>query len=162
MQHEQQRAESKKFKSKWFRIATAGDTTDGREIQENWIQEIAETYNPQTYGARINVEHIRSVLPDSSFGAYGNVIAVKAEKVDVNGEKKLTLFAQIEPNDNLIALNKRNQKFIHRLKLIPILPIQAKPIWLVWLLQTVQLRWVQICCSSLQKLKKTRLRVKAA
>ena len=38
------------------------DTTDGREIQENWIQEIVETYNPQTYGARINVEHIRSVF----------------------------------------------------------------------------------------------------
>ncbi|MDC4869224.1 GPO family capsid scaffolding protein, partial [Acinetobacter baumannii] len=53
----------KKVKSKWFRIATAGDTTDGREIQENWIQEIVETYNPQTYGARINVEHIRSVFP---------------------------------------------------------------------------------------------------
>ncbi len=109
----------KKFKSKWFRIATAGDTTDGREIQENWIQEIAETYNPQTYGARINVEHIRSVLPDSSFGAYGNVIAVKAEKVDVNGEKKLTLFAQIEPNDNLIALNKRNQKIYTSIEVNP-------------------------------------------
>ncbi|HAV3520556.1 TPA: GPO family capsid scaffolding protein [Acinetobacter baumannii] len=109
----------KKFKSKWFRIATAGDTTDGREIQENWIQEIAETYNPQTYGARINVEHIRSVLPDSSFGAYGNVVAVKAEKVDVNGEKKLTLFAQIEPNDNLIALNKRNQKIYTSIEVNP-------------------------------------------
>ena len=72
--------QNQKFKSKWFRIATAGDTTDGREIQENWIQEIAETYNPQTYGARINVEHIRSVLPDSSFGAYGNVIAVKPKR----------------------------------------------------------------------------------
>lgn len=119
MQHEQPRAETKKFKSKWFRIATAGDTTDGREIQENWIQEIAETYNPQTYGARINVEHIRSVLPDSSFGAYGNVIAVKAEKVEVNGEKKLTLFAQIEPNDNLIALNKRNQKIYTSIEVNP-------------------------------------------
>ncbi len=109
----------KKFKSKWFRIATAGDTTDGREIQENWIQEIAETYNPQTYGARINVEHIRSVLPDSSFGAYGDVVAVKAEKVDVNGEKKLTLFAQIEPNDNLIALNKLNQKIYTSIEVNP-------------------------------------------
>ncbi|KQE95531.1 GPO family capsid scaffolding protein [Acinetobacter lactucae] len=109
----------KKFKSKWFRIATAGDTTDGREIQENWIQEIVETYNPQTYGARINVEHIRSVFPDSSFGAYGDVVAVKAEKVDVNGEKKLTLFAQIEPNENLIELNKRNQKIYTSIEVNP-------------------------------------------
>ena len=110
---------AKKFKSKWFRVATAGDTTDGREIQENWIQEIAETYNPQTYGARINVEHIRSAFPDSSFGAYGDVVAVKAEKVDVDGEKKLTLFAQIEPNDNLIELNKRNQKIYTSIEVNP-------------------------------------------
>ncbi|MGM5711750.1 GPO family capsid scaffolding protein [Acinetobacter baumannii] len=109
----------KKFKSKWFRIATAGDTTDGREIQENWIQEIVETYNPQTYGARINVEHIRSVFPDSSFGAYGDVVAVKAEKVEVNGEKKLTLFAQIEPNENLIELNKRKQKIYTSIEVNP-------------------------------------------
>ncbi|EHU2655516.1 GPO family capsid scaffolding protein [Acinetobacter baumannii] len=109
----------KKVKSKWFRIATAGDTTDGREIQENWIQEIVETYNPQTYGARINVEHIRSVFPDSSFGAYGDVVAVKAEKVEVNGEKKLTLFAQIEPNENLIELNKRKQKIYTSIEVNP-------------------------------------------
>ncbi|MBK0062630.1 MULTISPECIES: GPO family capsid scaffolding protein [unclassified Acinetobacter] len=110
---------AKKFKSKWFRIATAGDTTDGREIQANWIQEIAASYNPQTYGARINVEHIRSVYPDSSFGAYGDVIAVKAETVDVDGEKKLTLFAQIEPNDNLIELNKRKQKIYTSIEVNP-------------------------------------------
>ncbi|MCE6855104.1 GPO family capsid scaffolding protein, partial [Acinetobacter baumannii] len=97
----------------------AGDTTDGREIQENWIQEIVETYNPQTYGARINVEHIRSVFPDSSFGAYGDVVAVKAEKVEVNGEKKLTLFAQIEPNENLIELNKRKQKIYTSIEVNP-------------------------------------------
>ena len=34
--------------------------------------------------------------------------------------KKLTLFAQIEPNENLIELNKRKQKFIRQLKLIQI------------------------------------------
>lgn len=110
---------AKKFKSKWFRIATAGDTTDGREIQENWIQEIADTYNPATYGARINVEHIRSVFPDSSFGAYGDVVAVKAEKVEIDGEKKLTLFAQIEPNENLIELNKRKQKIYTSIEVNP-------------------------------------------
>jgi hypothetical protein len=110
---------AKKFKSKWFRIATAGDTTDGREIQENWIQEIADTYNPATYGARINVEHIRSVFPDSSFGAYGDVVAVKAEKVKIDGEKKLTLFAQIEPNENLIELNKRKQKIYTSIEVNP-------------------------------------------
>lgn len=95
---------------KWFRIATAGQTTDGREIQREWIEEMAETYDPSVYGARINVEHIRGWLPDSDFGAYGDVLALKAETVQVKGEDKLALFAQIKANDKLKALNKANQK----------------------------------------------------
>lgn len=102
--------EDKKYKSKWFRIAVAGDTTDGREIQSEWIKQMAENYDPNVYGARINVEHIRGVLPDSVFGAYGDVIALKTEKVTINGEEKDALFAQIEPNESLIAINKKKQK----------------------------------------------------
>ncbi|WP_336152630.1 GPO family capsid scaffolding protein [Acinetobacter ursingii] len=104
------KTQPKKFKSKWFRVAVAGDTTDGREIQSEWIIQMAQTYNLNTYGARINLEHIKGVSPDGIFGAYGDVIALKTEKVDINGEQKDALFAQIQPNDNLIALNQKNQK----------------------------------------------------
>lgn len=100
----------KKYKSKWFRIAVAGDTTDGREIQSDWILQMAQNYNPDTYGARINIEHIRGVMPDSVFGAYGDVLALKTEKVTINGEEKDALFAQIEPTQTLIELNKKKQK----------------------------------------------------
>lgn len=100
----------KKYKSKWFRIAVAGDTTDGREIQADWILQMAQNYNPDTYGARINVEHFRSMYPDSVFGAYGDVLALKTEKVTIDGEEKDALFAQIEPTQTLIELNKRKQK----------------------------------------------------
>lgn len=102
--------EEKKLKSKWFRVAVAGDTTDGREIQANWITEMAQNYSQNTYGARINLEHIRGVMPDSAFGAYGDVIALKTEKVTIDGEEKDALFAQIEPTESLIALNKKKQK----------------------------------------------------
>lgn len=102
--------EDKKYKSKWFRIAVAGDTTDGREIQADWIIQMAQNYNPNTYGARINVEHIRSALPGSLFGAYGDVLALKTEKVTIDGEEKDALFAQIEPTESLIQLNKQKQK----------------------------------------------------
>lgn len=95
---------------KWFRIATAGQTTDGREIQREWIEQMAETYDPSVYGARINVEHLRGFMPDGDFGAYGDVLALKAETVTVNGEDKLALFAQLAANDKLKALNKANQK----------------------------------------------------
>ena len=100
----------KKYKSKWFRIAVAGDTTDGREIQADWIIQMAKNYNPDTYGARINIEHIRGVMPDSVFGAYGDVLALKTEKVTIDGEEKDALFAQIEPTQTLIELNKKKQK----------------------------------------------------
>ena len=102
--------EDKKYKSKWTRIAVAGDTTDGREIKAEWIVQMAQNYDPNTYGARINIEHFRSVFPDGVFGAYGDVIALKTEKVTIDGEEKDALFAQIEPTQSLIELNKKKQK----------------------------------------------------
>lgn len=101
---------AKKFKSKWFRIAVEGATTDGREIQRSWIEEMAEQYNPDTYGARVNCEHLKTFMPRGEFGAYGDVLALKAEDVELNGKKKLALFAQIEPTAELLALNKEGQK----------------------------------------------------
>lgn len=95
---------------KWFRIAVSGQTTDGREIQREWIEQMAVSYDPSVYGARINVEHMRGFMPDGDFGAYGDVLALKAEAVTVNGEEKLALFAQIAANDKLKALNAKNQK----------------------------------------------------
>ena len=102
--------EDKKYKSKWFRIAVAGDTTDGREIKAEWIVQMAQNYDPNTYGARINMEHFRSVFPDGVFGAYGDVLALKTEKITIDGEEKDALFAQIEPTQSLIDLNQKRQK----------------------------------------------------
>lgn len=100
----------KKYKSKWTRIAVAGDTTDGREIKAEWIVQMAQNYDPNTYGARINMEHFRSVFPDGVFGAYGDVLALKTEKITIDGEEKDALFAQIEPTQSLIDLNQKRQK----------------------------------------------------
>ncbi len=99
-----------KKKSKFFRIGVAGDTTDGREIQPEWLEQMAKNFNPEKYGCRINCEHIRGLAPDSSFGAFGDVVELKTEKVEIDGEKKLALLAKIEPNDDLLALNKKRKK----------------------------------------------------
>lgn len=101
---------SKKFTSKFFRVAVEGATTDGRKIDRSWIDQMAKTFDPKKYGARVWLEHIRGVLPDSPFKAYGDVTAVKAEEVTIDGEKKLALFAQIEPTADLLALVKAKQK----------------------------------------------------
>ncbi|MEN5143566.1 GPO family capsid scaffolding protein [Pseudomonas juntendi] len=112
-------AASKKFRSKFFRVAVEGATTDGRTIERQWLLDAAETYNPNTYGARVWLEHFRSVLPDGPFKAYGDVVALKTEEVEVAGKKKLALFAQIEPTADLIALNKARQKIFTSIEIRP-------------------------------------------
>ena len=88
------------------RVARAGKTLDGREIPDKHIREMAEHYNPQVYEAGINVDHMRSIFPDSVFGKYGNVSALEVEE-----EKgQVYLVAEVEPFDNLVALSKKGQK----------------------------------------------------
>lgn len=104
-----------KAKSKFFRVFTEGHTTDGRVVKREWIQEIVNSYSLAKYGARVWLEHIRGIVPDGPFGAYGDVTAVKAEEVD----GKLTLFAQIEPTAELVALNKKKQKMYTSVEIDP-------------------------------------------
>lgn len=102
---------AKKFKSKWFRVAVEGATTDGRKIQRSWIEQMAKNYSPDVYGARINLEHIKGYSPDSQFKRYGDVLALRSEEIkDGILAGKLGLFAQIEPTDDLIKMNKSKQK----------------------------------------------------
>lgn len=108
-----------KFRSKWTRIAVEGATTDGRIIERSWIDDMASQYSPNTYGARINCEHIKGYWPGGEFGAYGDVLALKAEEVDIAGIKKLALFAQLEPNEALLALNKKGQKVYTSVEIQP-------------------------------------------
>lgn len=97
-------------KAKFKRVAVAGQTTDGRTIAPEWLTQAAKNYNREKYGARVNLEHFRSLYPDSAFRAYGDVRSVYAEEVEIDGEKKMALFAEIDPTDDLIKLTKARQK----------------------------------------------------
>lgn len=100
-------------KSKFFRVAVEGATTDGRNIERAWIEQMARNYDPKKYGARIWLEHMRGFVPDSTFRAYGDVLAVKAEEVDIDGRKKLALFAQIEPLPDLVKMTTTDKQKIY-------------------------------------------------
>lgn len=114
------KTDKKKLRSKFFRVAVEGATTDGRVIERQHITDMAASYDPQLYGARIWVEHMRSLMPDGPFKAFGDVLAVKAEEVDVGGVKKLALFAQIEPTDALVAMvNNDKQKLYTSIEIAP-------------------------------------------
>jgi hypothetical protein len=106
-------------KSKFFRVAVEGDTTDGRVIERSWLQQMADGYNANKFGARVWLEHMRGILPDSPFKAYGDVVAVKTEEVDIDGKKKLALLAQIDATDELVAMNKKRQKIYTSMELNP-------------------------------------------
>ncbi|MGS1108902.1 GPO family capsid scaffolding protein [Achromobacter anxifer] len=101
---------------KFFRVAQEGQTTDGRVIERKWLHQIAESYDPKKYGARINIEHMRGLLPDSPFKAYGDVLAVKVED---NADGKAELFAQLDPTPELIAFNKARQKVYTSIEIDP-------------------------------------------
>ncbi|MDN4262400.1 GPO family capsid scaffolding protein [Citrobacter freundii] len=107
--------------SKLFRIGVEGDTCDGRIISGNDIQEMAESFDPRVYGCRINLEHIRGLFPDGDFKRLGDVVELKAEKIDddsaLNG--KWALFARITPTDDLIAMNKKLQKVYTSMEIQP-------------------------------------------
>lgn len=110
---------AKKHRSKFFRVAVEGATTDGRQIERQWLVDAAETYSQNTYGARVWIEHMRSLLPDSPFRAYGDVVALKTEEVEIAGAKKLALFAQIEPTADLVSMNKARQKMYTSIEIRP-------------------------------------------
>lgn len=110
-------------KSRFFRVAVEGATTDGRTIEANWLEEMAASYNPATYAARVNLEHIRGVTAEPPFQSLGDVLSLKTEKVDLaiggKTEKRTALFAEIEALEPLVAMNAARQKLFTSIEINP-------------------------------------------
>ncbi len=107
-------------KAKRFRIGVEGATTDGREIQREWLEQMAASYNPEVYTALINLEHIKSYLPESIFNRYGRVAALVAEEIQDGPLKgKLALYADVEPTSSLVELVKKGQKLFTSMEVSP-------------------------------------------
>jgi hypothetical protein len=110
-------------KTKSFRVAVEGDTVDGRKIERIWLTDIAATYNPATYGARVNKEHIAGMTGNEPFKAYGDVISCSVEEIDLElgGKtvKRLALNAEIEATDDLVQLVADKQKIYTSIEVMP-------------------------------------------
>ncbi|MEG0343272.1 MAG: GPO family capsid scaffolding protein [Acinetobacter sp.] len=91
---------------KRFRVAREGQTVDGRELTRQEIQDMADTYNPEHYAGRINIEHFSGWSPEPPFNAYGDIL--KVEAVEEGG--KLCLYNTISALPNFVAMNKNGQK----------------------------------------------------
>ncbi|MDU6432220.1 MAG: GPO family capsid scaffolding protein [Pantoea sp.] len=98
-------------KAKRFRIGVEGATTDGRNIERSWLEQMAANYDPAVYTAVINMEHIKGYTPDSPFRRFGVVDALDTEEIQDGMLKgKLGLFATITPSDDLIDMTGKMQK----------------------------------------------------
>ena len=107
-------------KSKRFRVGVEGATTDGRAIEREWLTQMAESYNPAVYGARINMEHIKGYTPDSPFRRYGDVLALTAEEIaDGPLAGKMGLYAEISPTADLVAMTAAGQKVYTSMEINP-------------------------------------------
>ncbi|MBZ5876021.1 GPO family capsid scaffolding protein [Chromohalobacter israelensis] len=102
-----------------FRVATEGATTDGRTITREWIEQMAKNYDPKKYGARVWMEHVRGMFADGPFPALGDVTALEAKEVEVDGVTKLALFADIDPTDRLKEINQQRQKVYTSIEVDP-------------------------------------------
>lgn len=107
-------------KAKRFRIGVEGATTDGREVKREWLIQMAASYNPEVYTALINLEHIKSYLPDSTFNRYGRVTGLVAEEIQDGPLKgKMALYADVEPTSSLVELVKKGQKLFTSMEISP-------------------------------------------
>lgn len=100
-----------KLTTDFIRAAIEGKTADGREITALQIQQMAASYNPEVYNARIWPEHIRGIMPDGLFKALGDVVQVKAEAIKDGALKnKMALYVKLEPHPDLITMVRSGQK----------------------------------------------------
>jgi len=107
-------------KAKRFRVGVEGATTDGRKIERSWLTQMAANYDPSTYTATINMEHIKGYTADSPFRRYGIVDKLEAEEI-TEGQLagKMALYATITPTDDLVAMTAKLQKLFTSMEVNP-------------------------------------------
>lgn len=86
--------------TKFVKVAQSGPTVDGRNIDPQWLRDMAETYDPALYRAKIWPDHLR-------WGNnYGSVVALKSEEMD----GLVSLYASFAPNAQYLLSNQYDQK----------------------------------------------------
>lgn len=104
-------------KTDWRVIGVSGETADGRTISSKELQEMADQYDPEIYGARINLEHMNFLFPDFA-GGYGDVVELKAEPW-AKDETKTALLAKLNITESLQKLWDSGQKIYTSMEITP-------------------------------------------
>jgi hypothetical protein len=111
------------MKTKPFLLATAGSTVDGRNIDEQMLEQMASSYDPKTYAARLNIEHIRGISGQAPFRAFGDVLELSVGETEVNfngkTEKRKALFGTFDVTEEAKQLNEAGQKVYPSIEIEP-------------------------------------------
>lgn len=90
----------------FVRIARSGKTIDGREIDPQWLLDMAETYDPSVYTALIWPDHFRMVN-------FGKVLELATNETG----GVVTLLARLQPNANYVMDNRYGQHLFFSMEL---------------------------------------------
>jgi len=111
------------MKTKRFLLATSGATVDGRVIEAEHLRQMAKSYDPKVYSARLNIEHIRGISSEGPFRAYGDVLSLETEEVTVNfngkPEQRTALYGVFDVTEEAQALNAAGQKLYPSIEIHP-------------------------------------------
>ncbi|MGV8004485.1 GPO family capsid scaffolding protein [Photorhabdus temperata subsp. temperata] len=96
-------------------VCTEGMTLNGFAVTREQIQQMADNYNPRLYAARLNLEHVKSLYPDSLFRHYALIQSANAYDVkDGPLQGKLALEVTVELDEEkdaaVFKLNQTGQK----------------------------------------------------
>jgi len=111
-------------------VCTEGATLNGFAVTRDQIQQMADNYSPQLYAARLNLEHITSLFPDSPWRHFSMVDSVRATELEegpLKGKLALEISATVDPvkDAGLIALNQSGQKIFSSIEFLPDCPNDA-------------------------------------
>ncbi|GHU34874.1 phage capsid protein [Betaproteobacteria bacterium] len=106
-------------KSRPFVVATEGNTIDGRHISRDWLMQMAANYQPEIYTAVVNLEHILSLSPDSTFSSYGKVISLATREAEIFGQKRLQLTAVVEASEDAVTMQMAGKKCFASMEVVP-------------------------------------------
>ncbi|MEJ4043925.1 GPO family capsid scaffolding protein [Erwinia sp. SLM-02] len=105
---------------KKFKVMTSGATIDGRKTTPDQLRQMAAAYNPTVYGARVNIEHYLSPIPDSTFCAMGDVVALSVEDISEGAlAGEVALFAEIEPTARMKTMTDEGKKIYSSVEIHP-------------------------------------------
>lgn len=96
-----------KLTTDFIKVAQVGPAADGRTIREEWLRDMAETYNPATYTAMLWPEHCRW------FGNLGEVLELRAGPDEAG---VFSLFARLAPNAAMLDYNAAGQGLFYSIE----------------------------------------------